>query len=558
MRVSARKGAVIGAVGFALVLSACGGDEDGGAGGESPGAEGPSGAVNIYGCQPQNPLVPANTNETCGGNPLDWIFSKLVKYDPETAEPSFEIAESIETEDNITWTVTLKDGWTFHDGTPVTAQSFVDAWNWAAYGPNAALNSYFFQLLGIEGAAEAAGEDKNGDEVITEDEATVTEMPGLAVVDDTSFTIKLVAPKSDLVTALGYTVFAPLPEAFFDDPEAFGAKPIGSGPFMVTEYTENSSIELTAYEDYAGEVQPKVKDVSYKIYTDLEAAYNDLLADNLDVIDNLPPSSLAGEQYKADLGDRWSQREIGTIQTVTFAPDAVDPDMANIELRRGISQAIDRELITQNIFQGTRTPMTGWTSTVVDGYKEDQCGEWCTYDPDSAKQHMEASGFTGTLTISYNADNPHKDWVEATCNSIRNATGVECVAVPVVDFATFRDQITNREMKGMFRTGWQMDYPSIENFLGPIYASAACCGNGSNDGDYKNPEFDAKLEEASKAATREESIALYQEAEAMLAEDLPSIPLWHYANIAGWSTNVANLAITPFGTIDILSLEMAQ
>jgi oligopeptide transport system substrate-binding protein len=171
---------------------------------------------------------------------------------------------------------------------------------------------------------------------------------------------------------------------------------------------------------------------------------------------------------------------------------------------------------------------------------------------------MEASGFTGTLTISYNADNPHKDWVEATCNSIRNATGVECVAVPVVDFATFRDQITNREMKGMFRTGWQMDYPSIENFLGPIYASAACCGNGSNDGDYKNPEFDAKLEEASKAATREESIALYQEAEAMLAEDLPSIPLWHYANIAGWSTNVANLAITPFGTIDILSLEMAQ
>ena len=139
MRVLARKGAVIGAVGFALVLSACGGgDEEGADDGGSPGAEGgPAGAVVIEGCQPQNLLIQANTNETCGGNPLDWIFSKLVSYDPDTAEPSNEIAESIESEDNITWTITLKDGWTFHDGTPVTAQSFVDAWNFGAYGPNA-------------------------------------------------------------------------------------------------------------------------------------------------------------------------------------------------------------------------------------------------------------------------------------------------------------------------------------------------------------------------------------------------------------------------------------
>ena len=97
------------------------------------------------------------------------------------------------------------------------------------------------------------------------------------------------------------------------------------------------------------------------------------------------------------------------------------------------------------------------------------------------------------------------------------------MATPVVDFATFRDQITNREMKGMFRTGWQMDYPTIENFLGPIYATGA----GSNDGDYSNPDFDAKLQEAAAAPDAEEANTLYQEAEAMLAEDLPAIPLWY-------------------------------
>ncbi len=249
MRVFARKGAVIGAVGFALVLSACGGgdDEEGAGEGESPGAEGPTGAVVIGGCQPQNPLVPANTNETGGGDPLDAIFSKLVRYNPDTAAPELEIAESIESEDNINWMVTLKDGWTFHDGTPITAQSFVDAWNWGAYGPNAALNSYFFSLIGIEGADEVAGEDANGDEVITPDEAPVTEMSGLEVVDDLTFNITLSAPKADMPTALGYTVFAPLPEVFYEDVEAFGAKPIGSGPFSVVEYNENVDIQLTAY-----------------------------------------------------------------------------------------------------------------------------------------------------------------------------------------------------------------------------------------------------------------------------------------------------------------------
>ncbi len=76
---------------------------------------------------------------------------------------------------------------------------------------------------------------------------------------------------------------------------------------------------------------------------------------------------MAGEQYKADLGDRFIEQDEGTIQTVTFAPTAVDPSLENVDLRKAISKAIDRELIVENIFQGTRTPATGWVSPVVDG-----------------------------------------------------------------------------------------------------------------------------------------------------------------------------------------------
>ena len=123
---------IAGAAVLALALTACGGDDDGGDDGDGGDAAEPVGAVTVDGCEPENPFIPANTNETCGGNLLDAIFTKLVGYNPETAEPEMAVAESIESEDSQNWTVTLKDGWTFHDGTPVTAKSFVNAWNWAA------------------------------------------------------------------------------------------------------------------------------------------------------------------------------------------------------------------------------------------------------------------------------------------------------------------------------------------------------------------------------------------------------------------------------------------
>jgi oligopeptide transport system substrate-binding protein len=165
----------------------------------------------------------------------------------------------------------------------------------------------------------------------------------------------------------------------------------------------------------------------------------------------------------------------------------------------------------------------------------------------------EAGGFKGgKITLSYNADASHKGWTEATCNSIKSALGVDCVATPVVDFSTFRTQIANRKMKGMFRTGWQMDYPSIENFLAPIFKTGA----SSNDGDYSNPAFDKLLVEAAAATDPAEANKKYQEAEALLADNMPAIPMWYSTATMGWSDKVTGVKITAFGTIDFSSISV--
>ena len=379
-------------------------------------------------------------------------------------------------------------------------------------------------------------------------------LTGLTVVDDHTFTIKTTEPVSNLPVRLGYTAFAPLPDAFFEDPKAFEAKPIGAGPYEVIKYEPGKSAELKQFTDYGGD-GPKgnVEKITFRIYDDAEAAYNDLLAGNLDLIDDMPTSALVGEKYKTDLGERWDQKPYPGIQTVTFPPVEVNPAYDNTDLRQAISMAIDREKIIKDQFEGARVPADSWGAPGIEGFNAGTCGEFCTFNPTEAKAlFAKAGGFKGgKLAITYNADSDHKGWVTATCNSIRSTLGVDCVATPVPDFATFRQKIGDRKMETMFRSGWVQDYPHIENFLTPNYGTGAA----SNDGDYSNPAFDAKLVEAAKASG-EESLALYKEAEEMLPADMPGIPLWYYTATIGWSDKVTDVRVSQSsGRPDLFSMK---
>ncbi|MGH8893869.1 MAG: peptide ABC transporter substrate-binding protein [Actinomycetes bacterium] len=535
-----------GVAAVALAATACGGDDPGeGSGTPSEGKTG--GTVTIGHCKPQNNLIPANSNEVCGGNIIDEMFTGLVDYNPDDASPENAVAKSIESEDNKVWTVTLNDGWTFHDGSAVDAASFVDAWNWSAYGPNAMQNSYFFAP--IDGFLDVQGEDKNKDEKIDASEAPIKEMKGLKVVDDLTFEATLSTPSSVFPVMVGYTAFSPLPKSFFDDPEAFGDKPVGNGAFKLDSGNGDTGYTLSTFDAYKG-AKPKIDKVIFKTYQSPEAEYADLLANNVDFTDVIPPSALAGDQYKQDLGDRQQDKPVGVVNTATVP--IYDPKYKSPDLAKAISLAINRDQIVEKIYNNGRTPATGWVSPVVNGYKEGACGEFCTYDPAKAKEYLQkAGGFEGKMTYGYNADTPgNKEAAEAIAGSIKNALGIDAQAKAYVDFDTFRTDITERKMTGLFRTGWQMDYPSIENFLVPLYATGA----SSNDNDQSIPEFDKLTKEAAAAPTTEEANAKYQEAEKLLADTMAVIPLWYNNQQSGWSTKLSNVKVTPFGTLDLESV----
>ncbi|WP_441250423.1 peptide ABC transporter substrate-binding protein [Kitasatospora sp. McL0602] len=534
---------VVAAVAVALAATACGSSTSS-SGGSSGGAVNAQGTFSYQSAEPQNPLQPANAMENQGGRVIKQLFKGLVDYDPTTSKLRNQVADKIETTDAQHYTVTLKTGWTFHDGTPVTAKSFVDAWNWSANVKNNQINSdWFSDIAGYD----AVHPDKG--------EPTAKEMSGLKVVDDTHFTIALTGPVSYFQYKLGYTAFSPLPTAFYTDPAKFGQNPIGNGPYKFVSWEHNKAITLAAYDKYTGVDKAKNGGIVFKNYTQAEAAYKDLVSDNLDVLDQVDPSDLAS--YKSDLGDRAVDQAQGAIQNISFAmyqPQWQGVDKAKV--RQGLSMAIDRATITKTVLNGSRQAADSWVAPGAMGYKANSCGEFCTYDPAKAKQLVTEGGGVpnNKLTIVYNSDGGHKEWVDAVCNSIRQATGVECVGDPKPDFKTARDIIKKKQVSSMMRTGWVQDYPLNANFLRDVYGTGAA----ANDAGYSNPEFDKLAAEADKATSVEKTADLYQQAEAQLAKDMPAIPLWYYKTTAGYSNNVQSVKYDSFGDPVFSQVEVKQ
>jgi ABC-type transport system substrate-binding protein len=544
VKLSKRSGALI-AAGLAgtMVLSACGGSEDN-SGGDT-GTDASGGTYSIYIGEPENPLVPGNTTESEGAQVVEALWTGLVAYDEDGAVQYTGVAESIESDDNTTWTVTLKDNWTFHDGTPVTANSFVDAWNYTALSTNAQGGSYFF--ANVEGYDQLQGETDDAGNVTAEPAAT--EMSGLEVVSDTEFTVTLTAPFAQYPVTVGYNAFYPLPEAFFADPETLGTKPVGNGPFQAEdEFVPGQGFTVTKYGDYAGDAPANADSVEFRVYTDINTAYTDAQGGNLDVLNNIPPDAIG--TAPDEFGDRYAETPSSSFTYMGFP--TYDPRYADKRVRQAFSMAIDRESITEAIFQGTRAPAYSVIAPVVEGSRDDAC-QYCKVDVDAANALLDEAGFDRSQPVElwFNAGAGHDAWVEAVGNQLRENLGIEYTLQGNLDFAEYLPKGDEKGYTGPFRLGWSMDYPSPQNYLEPLYSTQAQPPAGSNSAFYSNPEFDDLVAQGNQAGSNEEAIQLYQEAEDILLEDMPVMPMFFGLEQTVWSDSVDNVVVDIFGRVDV-------
>ena len=529
---------------WALLLAACRGAPGAGDGqGKAP-AQRSAREFSIGIIEPEH-LLPPTTNATNDMQVLFVLFTGLVEYDAQTAEPVNAMAESITSSDQQTWTIRIKPGWTFHDGEPVTARSFVDAWNFGAYAPNAAGNaSSYAKIVGYD--------DLQGDPGATPPvPPRAREMSGLVVVDDTTFTVHLKEPFSQFPLTLGFQAFYPLPRVARSDPKAFEEAPVGNGPYQMDgRWRHDEGIRVKRFAAYQG--RPGVADaIEFKIYLKKDTAYRDFQAGVLDIATELPADEIPAAR-RAN-GSRYVEQQSSGLNYLGFP--LYQAAFQRKEIRQAISLAIDRQEIIDAIYGGDKEPARSIVFPRLPGTRADAC-RLCTLDVVRARQLLaQGGGWTGgPLHIWFATGRDHEASMEAVANQLRRNLGITDVRFDTPEFAEFFSAVKAHQVTGLFRLNWLMDYPSPQAYLQPLFASTS----SSNRTGYANPRVDALIAEGDRAPSIQAGLVSYQAAEDLILDDLPVIPLWFGKNQAVHSRRTSGVVIDLLGRVRVQDVRVTR
>lgn len=531
----------------ALILSACNGgdttevDTEEAVDGPADTADGAAaeggeagGEFTIHNCEPQN-LQTGNSSEVCGSRVLEQLYSGLTAVDYDSGDIVGVVASDWETEDAQTWTFTLRDDFTFHNGDPVTAQTFVDTWNWTVNPDNAQGQEAFFdKIAGYQEVADGEAE----------------EMSGLTAPDETTLQIELTEPFSPLPAMLSYTAFYPLPDEAFEDIDAFQESPIGNGRYQMDGNWEHDvEIAMTRYEEWPGDNPGLADRIVWKIYGDVGTAYLDAQAGELDILSGIPPERLA--TVEDEFGDNQQQDPSSSFTYLGFP--MYDDQWADPDLRHALSMAIDREQIIETIFNGALEPATGVIPPVLGQYRGDACN-YCDYDPEAAAELYEAAGGPSDITIWFNSGAGHEEWTEAVANMWQQNLPIDNVTFESLEFAQYLDLHAEEGITGPYRLGWVLSYPSPQYAMEPLYSTGA----DSNYFQYSNEEFDGLIDQANSAPEEDDADSLYQQAEDILLEDMPAIPMWYGVTTTVFSDNVDNIVVDPRTFVRVEAVEVTN
>jgi oligopeptide transport system substrate-binding protein len=495
--------------------------------------------IRATGSEPANPLIPADTVEIGGARIVDSIFAGLVTYQPDGTAVN-DVADTIEASaDKKVFTVTLRDGLEFTNGGPVDSDSFVNAWDWAADSANKALDqSAFSDILGY------LPDDPATPDV---ERSSLIEKGGLVVVDARTFEIHLKAGQADFPQRLGTRAFFPLPDAFYDDPAAFGEHPIGNGPYRIDgEWRHGEGIDLVANPDYDGPRKPVNAGVSLVFYKDADTAYVDVLAGFLDVIDTLPASAIPN--FKDELGPNALDVPGATLLSIVVPAKLKHLVGREGVLRRAaLSLAIDRATIVNQTFGDHRIIARDFTAPVVAGYSDVLSGaEVLNYEDDLAKDYWaqadaikKTGPWEGTLQIAYAADSSDAAGIEAVAGSIARIIGIDVETVPYPTQDDLDAAVADGSLKTPFVRSQTAHYPGMLSFLGSSYVTKA----PRNVGGYSSKDFDAAMKAAALAGSPAEVLDSLKDAQRFLFTDLPAIPLWYSTREAGAGDKVADFSL---------------
>ena len=484
-------------------------------------------------------LDPHKTSTVTEANILRDLFNGLVAQDAK-AELIPGAAESwTVSEDGLVYTFKLRSGAVWSDGSPVTADDFVFAWQRVVNPETAA--EYAYMLTPIVNAEDITAGKKKPEEL------------GVKALDANTLEVTLNAVTPYFLEMLTHQATYPVSRA---NVEKFGAdftKPgnmVSNGPYTLTAFTPNDHITLTKSPSFYDAANVLVDTVNFYPTEDRSAAIKRFEAGELDMNDDFPTEQLA--DMKVKFGE---QVKIGPyLGTYYYAFKTDKAPWDNPVLRQAISMAIDRDYLAEEVWQNTMIPaysfvppgITGFTASPTDYADMSQLDR-----EDKARGILEGLGYTPEtplkMEIRFNTSENHTNTAVAIQEQLK-PLGIE-VSMVNTDGATHYGYLESKGDFDIARAAWIADYKDPENFL------ALCkTGAGNNYAQYSNAEYDGLLAEAAKTADPVTRMGILQKAEQKgVAEDLCVVPLLFYSyhsvvsnSVKGWEQNVLDIHPTRY------------
>jgi ABC-type oligopeptide transport system substrate-binding subunit len=551
-----RKGLKLLAVflGLSLVAAGCGDDDEGGGGdtdGDTEEETAAGGEFIDLGTIVGDPLEhidPALNTTLDGFQITNALFDGLTEIDfsdEDNPELKGLVAESWEpNEDATEFVFKIKEGLEFSNGDPILPSTFKSSWERASDPDFAGDYSYLMNFL-KGGAEKLAGEAEEITGVVADDEAM-------------TLTTTLAAPYANWPTVAGFQLFYPLPEESNDDPAAYeNGLMVGNGPYKLESPRSDTETVLVKNESWGGDFNGDTWDdrldkITFLTQKDPDTAYAAFEAGEGDN-STIPPGQwgAAKENHANTI-----RQALGTRYFEVNSENPAIGGEENVKFREAIMLAINREEISEAVYDGTNPVATSIIPPGVPGFTEGIC-EFCKYDPEGAKAALaewEGAGNSQSepLKIQLNADAGHEPVVQVIIDNLKEV-GIEAVADPFPT-ETYFSQLAEGACV-MCRSGWYADYPTADNFTYDLFHSDAIGGN--NHGMYSNPEFDALIDQAKATTDVDEANELYSQAEdILLNQDIGVVPYLYYS--LDYVYNGDKVAEFPVNTLGLILWEQVK
>ena len=454
-------------------------------------------------------LDPHLTTDVTSATIIVEVFGGLVTIDPELKIVP-DLAESWDVSlDGRTYTFHLRKNAKFHNGEPVTAHDF--KWSMERVSnpltASPVVDQYLGDVVGVK-------EKLKGD---------ASEVRGVRVVDEYTLEITIDEPKSYFLAKLTYPTAFVLNRENVESSRKWFREPKGTGPFKLIEYVPGESLSLTRNGNYhlTPPFLEKVKFIlsggtSMIMYENDEIHITGVGVADLDRILD-PTSSLNPQLIKAP----------PAFSTDYIGLNVKEPPFDDLKVRQALNYAIDRQAIARDVLAGLVVPAKGILPPEFPGHNPNLKGY--PYDPEKALQLLEESKYGDDLenlpriiltTAGRFGSSVGLD-LEVILEMWRQNLGIE-VEIQQTEFATYLQDLNKRRFQ-TFQIGWIADYPDPENFLDILFYS----GSTNNHTGYSNAEVDQLLERARVEADESRRYELYRQAEEMILNDAPWIPLWY-------------------------------